>query len=349
MPNTEATVAPIPPPPIPELLSYSENGTAPLPEQPSVIIGSSSGGNDSNAAVLYARWRWPDVPLIIWHAHLDEMDWEQTPAHLDALAARVGARRATVQVIYKLSGTQTPTGHNGVEFLALHDVDRYGPATAEQYPDGIRTLLDFAVQARNGQPPTRRIRWCTRYFKAAAFDFWVRRHRAELGPNPILVTGERTMESAERALRLVPWEWRTSVDLQPGNQDFPDGWRLLWLRPIINWRWHQVNAFVHAAGMPFHPGYFVQGETLETMLDPHRDERQGRARLSCRCCIFMNPLHIARALHNDPASMAPAIERVRAYEQQTGFSWQQRGPIDQIVAESTTKERYRQQLLLTED
>lgn len=42
-----------------------------------MIIGSSSGGNDSHAAVLWARWRWPETPIIIWHALLDEMDWEQ--------------------------------------------------------------------------------------------------------------------------------------------------------------------------------------------------------------------------------------------------------------------------------
>lgn len=344
------TATPVPAPPFRDLSPHPRFGPAPLPERPSVIIGSSSGGNDSSAAVLYARWRWPDVPIIIWHAHLAEMDWEQTPTQLDALAERVGGQRVTVQVIYKLSGTRTPTDNNGVEFMALHDVDKDGPATAEQYPDGIRTLLDFAVQARNGQPPTRRIRWCTRFFKAAAFDFWARRHRAELGPNPVLVTGERTAESAERAQRLVPWEWRSALDLQPGNADFPDGWRLLWLRPVIHWRWHQINAFVYASGLPFHPGYFAQGETLETMLDPHRDERQGRVRLSCRCCIFTSPQHLARALQNDPASTTPVIERVRAYEQRTGYTWQQRGSIDYILHSTNTAPRYHQQLLLpTED
>lgn len=91
----------IPTPPITSLLPHTINGVAPLPEHPSVIIGSSSGGNDSNAAILYARWRWPDVPIIIWHALIDEMDWEETPTALDALAQRVGGRRITVQVIYQ--------------------------------------------------------------------------------------------------------------------------------------------------------------------------------------------------------------------------------------------------------
>jgi hypothetical protein len=340
--------APIPPPPVAELLPHPKHGPAPLPVNPSVIIGSSSGGNDSNAAILYARWRWPDVPIIIWHALLDEMDWEQTPAALDALAEHVGGRRVTVQVIYQLSGELTPTGQNGVSLLALHDAGAHGPATPEMYPGAIRTLLDFALEARNGQPPTRRIRWCTRYFKAAAFDFWARRNRAELGPHPLLITGERTRESADRALRLVPWEWRDAVTLQPGNPAFPNGWRLLWLRPVIDWAWHQVNAFVHASGVPFHPGYFAQGETLEAMLDPHRNERLGRARLSCRCCIFTHPQHLAAALHNDPDSMAPALERISAYERASGFTWQQRGSVDALLRSPLATPRYRQQLLLPE-
>lgn len=129
--------APIPPPPIVELPSHPIHGLAPLLRPPSVIIGSSSGGNDSNAAILYARWRWPETPIILWHALLDEMDWEQTPAQLDALAERVEGRRVTVQAIYKRTGTLTPSGHHGVTLADIHDVDANGPATAEHYPDGI--------------------------------------------------------------------------------------------------------------------------------------------------------------------------------------------------------------------
>ena len=338
----------LPPPPLRMLPPHPALGPPPLGEPPSVIIGSSSGGNDSNAAVLWARWRWPDVPIIIWHALLDEMDWEQTPAALDALANRVGGRRVTVQAVYRRTGKLTPTGQHGVTLAAIHDVDAAGLATAAQYPDGIRTLLDFALQARNGQPPTARIRWCTHYFKIALFDAWARRNRKLLGDRPLLITGERWRESPGRERRLTSWEWRDALTLQSGNAEHPAGWRLLWLRPVIDWAWHQVNAYVHACGLPFHPGYAAQGETLETMLDPHRDERQGRARLSCRCCIFTHPRHLAAALQNDPVDMAPVIARVRAYEHASGFSWQQRGPIDELLAAEPAP-RYRQQLLLPTD
>ena len=338
----------LPAPPLRELPPHPSLGASPLPARPSIIVGSSSGGNDSHAAVLYARWRWPETPIIIWHALLDEMDWEQTPAALDALADRVGGRRVTVQAVYRRTGNLTPTGNHGVTLAAIHDVDAHGPATAAQYPDGIRTLLDFAMAARNGQPPTARIRWCTHYFKIALFDAWARRNRTLLGEWPLLITGERWRESPGRERRLTTWEWRDALTLQPGHAEHPAGWRLLWLRPVIDWAWHQVNTYVHACGLPFHPGYAAQGETLETMLDPHRDERQGRARLSCRCCIFTRPRHLAAALQNDPAAMAPAIARVRAYEQASGFSWQQRGPIDELMAAEPAP-RYRQQLLLPTD
>jgi hypothetical protein len=338
----------LPPPPLRELPQHPALGPPPLGEPPSVIIGSSSGGNDSHAAVLWARWRWPDVPIIIWHALLDEMDWEQTPAVLDALANRVGGQRVTVQAVYQRTGNLTPIGNHGVTLAAIHDVDAHGPAAAAQYPDGIRTLLDFALQARNGQPPTARIRWCTHYFKIALFDAWARRNRKLLGDRPLLITGERWRESPSRERRLTSWEWRDALTLQSGNAEHPAGWRLLWLRPVIDWAWHQVNTYVHACGVPFHPGYFAQGETRESKLDPHRDERQGRARLSCRCCIFTHPRHLAAALQNDPAAMAPAIARVRAYEHASGFSWQQRGPIDELLAAEPAP-RYRQQLLLPTD
>ncbi len=51
---------------------------------------------------------------------------------------------------------------------------------------------------------------------------------------------------------------------------------------------------------------------------------------------------------NDPVAMAPAIARVRAYEHASGFSWQQRGPIDKLMTAEPAP-RYRQQLLLPTD
>ncbi|MBU6335482.1 MAG: hypothetical protein KGS47_13930 [Chloroflexi bacterium] len=33
-------------------------------------------------------------------------------------------------------------------------------------------------------------------------------------------------------------EWRAALTLQPGHAEYPAGWRLLWLRPVVDWAWH---------------------------------------------------------------------------------------------------------------
>ena len=62
------------------------------------------------------------------------------------------------------------------------------------------------------------------------------------------------------------------------------------------------------------------------MLDRQRDER-GRARLSCVCCIFSHRRHITAALTNAPELVQPYVDEVQQFEQDTDYSWQQRGPL----------------------
>ena len=289
---------------------------------PTSIWCSVSGGVDSDAAALWARRRWPTHPLILWHAHLDQMDWPQTSDHLDTLAATLGtAHRMTRQAVYELTGARTPTGHAATRLRRSHDVDRYGPAT-DHDSNAIPTLLALAM-ARSGMPPTSSNRWCTSYFKASLCDHDLRAARDHVGPRPILISGERRAESPGRS-RKPRAEWR--VPLQP-SRDRPDGHRVLWLRPIIDQAFHHAAHTVLKAGIPFHPGYALQGETLAGMLDPDRTER-GRARLSCVVCIFTNPTHLAHAAAAAPETVLPYIERIETYEHETGYTWQQRGPLE---------------------
>jgi 3'-phosphoadenosine 5'-phosphosulfate sulfotransferase (PAPS reductase)/FAD synthetase len=290
-----------------------------LPTDPTAIIVSVSGGLDSVACALWARQRWPERELILWHAYLAEMDWPQTDAQLRHLAQTIGqCRLVSVQAIYARTGALTPTGAARTTLLGLHTVrdgdQWFGPASAaDDQSDTILTLLDFAQKARHGQPPTSKIRWCTSYFKAAVCDRWLREQREDLGARPVLLSGERHAESPGRA-KLPPTQWRFGTK----------GWDVLWARPVIDWPWHQVVQASVDAGIAPHPGYALQGETLEAMRDPTRDER-GRARLSCIACIFAHPHHIATALNNDPTTVGPVVRLVQQYEQDTGYSWQQRG------------------------
>jgi len=103
------------------------------------------------------------------------------------------------------------------------------------------------------------------------------------------------------------------------------GWRMLWARPGIDRALHEVAGAVIDAGIEPHIGYSDQGETMASLLNPLRDER-GRARLSCRCCIFSQAHHIHHALDARPAVMGPAVRAIQDYERESGYTWQQRGP-----------------------
>ncbi len=309
---------------------FPEDRPPPYPETPSAIVVSVSGGLDSDYAALWARQRWPNAPIILWHAYLVLMDWDETLDHLRLLATALGNCHLLVcQAVYELNGTTTPTGCNGTTLRRCHIMQDgetwYGPA-ADDDPAAILTLLEFARRARNGQPPTKKIRYCTDYFKIRLFNAWARQHRTQLGECAVLLSGERWAESTQRS-HLPPWEWRDTIRLQPGNTAWPDGWRMLWVRPGIDKGLHEVAGAVIGAGVELHPGYFAQGETLASLLDPSRAEA-GRARLSCRVCIFSQPQHIQHALEAQPTMMLPAVQAIQEYEQITGYSWQQRGRLD---------------------
>ena len=313
---------------------FDEDRPPPYPADPTAIIVSVSGGLDSDYAALWARQRWPSHPIILWHAHLEQMDWPDTPAHLEMLAAALGNCRLIIcQAVYELNGTTTPSGCNGTTLRRVHLVrdggTGTGPATDED-PAAVLTLLDFARKARNGQPPTNKIRYCTDYFKIRLFNTWARTQRALLGDRSVLLSGERWAESEQRS-HVLPWQWRDAITLKPGHRDWPHGWRMLWARPGIDLALHEVAGAVLAAGIQPHIGYFDQGETLPSLLDPGRDER-ARARLSCRYCIFSHMHHIQHALDTRPAVMEPAVQAIQNYERDTGYSWQQRGPLGVVCS-----------------
>lgn len=288
-------------------------------DQPTSIIVLVSGGIDSSAAAIWARRRWPERPLILWHAHLPKMTYPQDDEQITGLANALGnCRRVSVQTIYALNGERTPSGANGTTLWRLHTVrndEQWFGEAQDDDEDAILTLLDFAHKARNGQPPTSKLRWCTSYFKSRACDVWLRENRAALGARPVLITGERHAESPGRA-KLPAWQWRFGT-----KHD-----EVLWLRPVIDLCWHHAVQMSVDAHVPIHPAYEWQGETLDAMLDGDRDER-GRARLSCACCIFTHQRHIQAALTAQPAIVAPFVRDIQQFEADTGYTWQQRGAL----------------------
>ena len=301
--------------------------------EPTSLIVSVSGGLDSDATAIAVRNRWPKAKIVLWHAYLAEMDWPQTDPHLDALATSLGnCERVTCQAVYALTGEKTPSGFNATTLRRIHRVDESGPARDDD-PDALLTLPDFTLRARNGMPPTSQNRYCTSYFKSRAFDRWATENRRELGDRPILFTGERWAESPKRS-KLPAWEWRTRIELQPTKNG--PGWKMLWVRPVVDLRLHQVCKTVVDYGLQPHPGYFIQGETLDAMLNPERKET-GRARLSCVCCVFTHAIHMATALQAEPALVGPYFRRMVGFENQSGYSWSQRGPLNELVQIASRK------------
>ena len=289
--------------------------------EPTSIWISVSGGIDSDAAAIWARQRWPHLPLVLWHAYLAEMDWPQTQDHLEHLAIALGNCRLMIrQAVYERSGGITPGGHASLRLRRSHDVDKFGPAT-DSDSAAVKTLWDL-VAARSNMPPTSGIRYCTKYLKGQLCDHDLRSHRNELGNRPILLSGERWAESSKRA-DVLHAEWR--IPLQPSRRR-PDGHAVLWMRPVVDLALYQVARMVLNAGISPHSGYELQGETLAAMLDPYRPER-GRARLSCVTCIFSNQIHLQHAYNTAPDLIGQHIARVKSFEMATGYTWQQAGPL----------------------
>lgn len=301
---------------------------APFVENPTAIVVSVSGGLDSDLAALRMREAYPDRRIILWHALLAGMDWPETQSHLDQLAEHIGnTDRVTVQAVYELTGGKTPTGFHSTRLRRIQDVTADGPAT-DNDPAAITGLLDFAARARNGMPPTKKLRYCTAYFKTQLFNAWLVRNRTHLGQRAVLATGERHAESHDRA-RLPDWEWRGEIGR---SANFPEGWKIPWIRPVLRLRFHQVASRVIASGIDPHPGYLAQGETRQSMQDPWRDER-GRPRLSCVCCIFTRGEHLRRARSNAPDSVLEPIAAVQEFEKLTGRSWRQDAFLDELMKE----------------
>jgi hypothetical protein len=122
---------------------------APIPTHPTAIVVAVSGGIDSSGVAIWARRRWPALPIILLHNHLEQFDWPQTDTIIGALAERLGnCRRVTIQAVYELNGTITPTGANGTTLRRVHIVRDgeiwYGPARDDDAA-AIPALMDLTV------------------------------------------------------------------------------------------------------------------------------------------------------------------------------------------------------------
>lgn len=306
-------------------------------DYPTSIVCAVSSGVDSFATAITARQMWPDALIYLKHEHLPEMQWSFVDRELMHLARTIGnAQVVTTQVVYELTGeSNVRSGLPKVRRRRLHTVRNgetyYGEAKDDD-PNAILTLYDFFNKARGGQPPTASMRACTAYFKRSGADAWLNANAELLGPRTLFLSGERAAESDNRA-DLPDWEWRFLSKNSRGEwvpRQRPAD--VVWYRPVHKLKLHEVSRIVYDAGGRdlFSQAYWIQGETLEAMLDPQRDE-SGRARESCKICVFTHDKHI-KAMASHPEGRQ-AIVRAIAQEQRPAIdgktkSWRQSKYID---------------------
>ncbi len=295
-------------------------------------VVSVSGGIDSFHALIKARKRWPDEPLIAHHQYLPEA-WAHDVDYLRQQCAIVDNCRLVVsQGMRELTGGETESGAYTTTMTGLHTIWD-GEKVADPLPvddswqDGrpanmpgrkITSLLDFAVTVR-GAPPTKKIRYCTAYFKADVWDRWFR----ESGMTwVVLISGERHAESEGRK-RLPEFQWRF------GRQK-NDVW---WWRPSIDLKFHQVlQEIVDFCGdktaecVPASYGWQHASGTLEGFindyLSPSKDEKR-RPRHSCVRCIFTHRSATENLQKHRPDVSKLHDDRTDAAERVMGMTWRQ--------------------------
>ena len=221
--------------------------------------------------------------------------------------------------------------------------------------EGVHDII-----AWRGKWVSKQVRACTRYFKVEVFNSWARSNKALLGACPLLVLGERWLESDDRA--RIP-ELRYRADLEAG-------WMLEW-HPILGFRridsfrklreyaiephycyrvqWRELLREEHALwrmqGIAPHTSYQGQWDGLrevdhlsDAILDPmidqlmfEVDEEGGGPRCSCVDCFFKSARQL-RACYRTPQGKQ-VIEEAMGLEDAIGFTMKQGHPLRNLIGE----------------
>ncbi|MBA2681126.1 MAG: phosphoadenosine phosphosulfate reductase [Ktedonobacteraceae bacterium] len=204
---------------------------------------------------------------------------------------------------------------------------------------------------------SKQVRACTRYFKTEVFNSWARNNKLLLGNSPLLVLGERWLESEERT--KIP-ELRYRRGLQ-------SGWMMEW-HPILGYR--RIDSFrkLRENGIEPHYCYRVQWRELlreeheiwrlqdavphcsyegqwnglreveylsDAILNPMIDEilfevdEEGGPRCSCVSCFF-KPAKQLRASYRTEEGR-PVIVEAMHIEEHIGFTMKQGHTIRDMV------------------
>jgi 3'-phosphoadenosine 5'-phosphosulfate sulfotransferase (PAPS reductase)/FAD synthetase len=201
------------------------------------------------------------------------------------------------------------------------------------------------------------IRACTKYLKTEVFNSWCRNNKVLLGTRPVMVLGERWLESDERT-RIPELRYRKGLQA---------GWMLEW-HPILHYRridsfrklreysiephycyrvqWGELLREEHALwrmhGIIPHASYEGQWDGLQeiaflsdAVLDPiidtlfYETDCEGGPRCSCISCFF-KPAKQLRASYRTPQGRA-VIEDAMRLEEQISFTMKQGCTLRSVV------------------
>ena len=214
-------------------------------KEASTLFINFSGGKDSLVMLLEALDTVEPDRILVHHQDLGMGDWPETQPYVKDVCERLKVRLIIER------------GSRGDLLDMLHAA---GKNRRENLP------------GPKGWPDSKR-RWCTSYLKRDVANKYIRAHRKELGPDLVVLTGERREESPRRAKKDA---W------QPHSTSIKD--HTVWsFHPILEWKEDQVWSRIRDSGVEPHPCYSY-----------------GVSRASCFMCVFARKSELAIAIRKHP-------------------------------------------------
>jgi 3'-phosphoadenosine 5'-phosphosulfate sulfotransferase (PAPS reductase)/FAD synthetase len=256
------------------------------------VIIAFSGGKDSVAMVLQAIYDFkiPREQIELWHHDVDGdgpnlWDWGGTKSYCKAFAKALDvkivfsyAQGGITREIYRTKETIQPI------FFQEEEDGEYIRVDAMQKPDFMTTRRKFPAVNKDLN-----VRWCSWVAKIAVMGKAINNSPRFKSANICIMTGERRLESANRAKYKEIEPYRSHTNAR----------RAITWRPIIDWTEKEVWDIFAVHKIQPHPCYEL-----------------GWGRCSCQLCIFSKENTWASINEISPEK----VETIAEIEKDLGFT-----------------------------
>jgi 3'-phosphoadenosine 5'-phosphosulfate sulfotransferase (PAPS reductase)/FAD synthetase len=328
-----------------------------LPRHPSRVVVSISGGKDSIAGLLKALEIFGSDLLVAHHQIILE-DWIGTPEYCQSMCNYLGVPLYFAQGKYN-GFLCLNCGHRHLS-LFFDEAYCHKCGSYEKEFLGVIDSIHSFIRFR-GKWMDSRVRACTGHYKTEVWNMWARENEAFLGPNPILVMGERHQESPGRAklpeLRYRDLRKNWVLEYRP-ILDYRriDSFRALRQYDIVphycyklQWqgllrrqhrRWREEGKEPHCSYPGQWDGLERVGELTDEVLDPMIDslmfevDEKGGPRCSCRDCFYKGAEELRVAYATDQGKQL--IDDGIAIERETGFTMKPGQSLENMVKGAQT-------------